>query len=324
LHHYKSSGEEDSNLLQAAPSTPDVGTPRTPRTDQSDSGVLRLSHSQLAVWDRCRFLWKIRYVDHWKSTKTKPYLQVGKFVHTFLEKHYLHLMAPTLYPPLDLKAESQELFKSIQYSQDPESGVKSIRLAVFLTKKYIEEYSINADDGWRILAVEKHFEIPFVTSRENHFLLQGYIDLIIEWNERIWIVDHKTGERFWTTLAADMDSQMPTYAGALRSGLGADKFNVWGIMFNMIKTYDYKDLDAQPPEKIFQRIKTYRTPLELDNFMANMFEQVDFLYANKDQIYRNLSKDCEKCLFQEPCQMNLKGIPLVDALDGAGYELKEA
>lgn len=318
MHHH-TSGEVDSNLLQeSAPSTPDVQAPAPTNPYPVDSGVLRLSHSQLAKWDRCRFRWNIQYVEGWKATRTKPYLEIGKLVHRFLQIYYLHLMAPDLYPPLDLRSESQKAILELQEMRvfDIEKGIQSVKVAVFLVDKYIK-HAPDFDAEIRILAVEKHFEIPLSTPKGREFLLQGYIDVLFGWrkSDRLGIMDHKTSTRFITPMAADMDDQQPVYAAALRTL----DLPISDIIFNCLNTYEYKKMDEVEPEKLFKRISTYRTDVELDNFLLELGAKVDDLYENRHNIYRNLKKDCESCEFQEPCLLALKGIPILDVLESGDF-----
>jgi len=91
----------------------------------------------------------------------------------------------------------------------------------------------------------------------------------------------------------------------MREHLGID---IFGLMYNMINTYDYKN----PPssDKLFLRKRTYRTPQELDSIMHEIGATVDDMIENQDNPIRNLNRDCSWCEFQDPCLMSMKGMDI--------------
>lgn len=102
-----------------------------------------------------------------------------------------------------------------------------------------------------------------------------------------------------------MDPQLPAYAMVMREKLGID---IFGLMYNMLNTYDYKS--PPPPEKLFLRKRTYRTPEELDSVLKEIGATVDDMIDNAENPIRNLTRDCSWCEFQDPCLMSMKGMDI--------------
>jgi hypothetical protein len=119
-----------------------------------------------------------------------------------------------------------------------------------------------------------------------------------------------------------MDSQMPMYCAALRA-TGRD---VFGIIINMVNTYDYKKPQEQTPDKLFRREKTYRTAHELDSVLFHVGLSVERKWEAQTNPnwtpIRSLNKDCDRCAFQEPCLFEIKGIDAAPILR-AKYAKKE-
>lgn len=285
---------------------PDTASPSSLETPvlspESPARPLRISHSQLASWNRCRLQWWLGYVEKWTPRKIKSVLEVGTLGHDWLRKHYLGT--------LDIKEELSKITFVIDDAEKDENRITTVALASNLITKYVNYYAPVADADWEVLEVEKHFEIPLKTPWGTPFILEGYVDLIIRLYGKIWVVDHKLTSRFWTPIQAMMDSQTPIYAASLRH-LGVD---VFGLIINQLNTYPYKKYDEVPPEKLFKREESHRTVNEMDNIMLELYKQVEDIAANREKIRRNLSKDCDRCFFQDPCQLNLKGIPLAHVM----------
>lgn len=264
-----------------------------------------ISHSQAETWDRCGFKWHISYELGYAPIERSRGLELGGMIHELFAIWY------------ETRDESLVDAQVQKWVEEYTSGISnghslpSVASAVWLFKKYIHEYPDNPDRYWKILAVEKHFAILLTSPAGHLYILQGYIDLIIEIDGKIWIVDHKSGQKFWNDGEAMMDSQLPLYAAALRhQGL-----EVFGIIINLIGTYPYKDKTKVKNEQVFKTIQMYRSPSELDAVLNNTGLIVDEIIERRNPLRRSLKKDCDKCWAQEACLMSMKGINLVQYLD---------
>lgn len=259
--------------------------------------ILTVSHSQLGTRDRCSFAWHIGYELGYTPKEKKKALELGSM---------LHALADIWYTSHDATLVDQQIHRWLDGNLDG-FVLENIAAATWVFKKYIEYAQVM--DNWKVLSTENHFVIPLTTPEGRRYNLQGYTDLIVEIEGRIWLLDHKSSTKFWTPTQVLMDSQMPLYAAALRT-LGVD---VFGIIINMMNTYQYKDKSKVKMEQLFKRERTYRTPQELDAVLENTGMLVDEIY-NKAPIRRSLRKDCDRCNFQEPCLLALKGVDIESVL----------
>lgn len=262
----------------------------------TEDAAITVSYSQIQSFDRCEKAWEWKSIDDWQPIEKKGSLEIGTVVHDLIAKHYSGYNWNQL---------QEELQKYLVQSTHPDR-MQVIDTAGWLVRRYIEDYAPVADAGWRTIEAEKHFLIPLVSPNGVIYNLQGYIDRLKEKDGRIWVEETKTvGQgKFWTPTECMMDAQVPTYCAAMRE-LG---YAVFGIHFNMLNTYVYKDRAKTPVEKLFRREKTYRTPVELDNILYQTGLIVERM-VNHDGIYRrSMRRDCSYCFFNEPCLMEIKGI----------------
>lgn len=263
--------------------------------------VAIVSHSQMETWDRCTFKWHISYELGYAPLERFRGMELGSMLHELLALWYDNTDKALAESLIDQKINAWcEEFMNDSF------GIQSVATATWLIKKYIHEYALESDRLWEVVDVEKHFSILLTTPKGRLYILQGYIDLVLRIEGEVWVVDHKSGQKFWTPNEVLMDSQMPLYAAALRH----EGANVFGIIINMLGTYPYKDKLKVKLEQIFRREPTYRTPHELDSILLNAGYVVDEMIDKDQPIRRSLKKDCSKCWAQDPCLLSLKGVPL--------------
>lgn len=272
---------------------------RSMSSDPEDWPIL--SHSQLGQWDRCEFAWHLGYMQNWVQRRKSDALNIGSMIHAAFEIYYTHA------PNYDLaRSEIDTMFKelvTLAYAND-ESQLSPISRAMFCVNQYFG-WAPTVDKGHTILKTEHHFVVPFQTGKRRNFHIQGYIDLLTSFNNRLWAWDHKSSEgKFWTPTEVMMDSQLPLYAACLRE----TGMSVHGYYINMINTYDYKDKSKVTYDKLFRRESAYRTETELNNIVTEIKFMVDDLIENSETPRRSMRRDCSKCQFADPCLMSLKGI----------------
>jgi len=269
------------------------------RTKVSDllEQPLTISYSQVSQWHRCKKSWEYAYKEGLRSKTSPDYLRLGSYVHLLLEIYYNHMRYD--FPP-DQTRELLANFAMEKLTVDlPVDQLGVVSSALRLVLRYIDDVAPLFDAGARVLGVEYHFVKELTTPKGRKFFLQGYIDLILEIEGRIWIIDHKTtGNKIWSITELQMDGQLTTYAAAIP--------NVFGVGVNFFNTYDYKDWWATPYEKLYKRLTTNRSKAEqeavLHNFRLIVDEMIDTV-----EYPLSLTKDCARCPFNELCLMTLKG-----------------
>lgn len=271
-------------------------------SDMNDWPVF--SYSQFQAWDRCEELWYYSYARNWFKKSKGNALNLGTEIHLALKEWYD--MAIARVPKEERKERMLAYFteRTNEHSDNFEM-LDVIRKTMFLTMRYVNEFAPVEDKGHRILKTEYHFTVPFKTHKHRNFILQGYIDVLSEYAEKLWAWDHKSMvSNFWTPTMLMMEPQTPLYQAALRE----QGENVHGAIINMFNTYDYAKPENATTEKLFCREKSYRTDRELTTFVGDMLTMADRLFDNYHTPLRSKRLDCKNCSFQEPCLLRIKGI----------------
>lgn len=277
---------------------------------------IQVSHSQLGTYDRCAFKWFLSYELGYKPKSVPTNVTLGSLIHSFLEEHY-KLVQEHGHGGFDYQASMQEFLRS--QPVEKQGDLEALDRASRLIERYLYLAEIE-DQSWEIIEVEVAREVEFKTPKGRLYTLVFIPDLIVREREsgRLWLVDHKTAGNaaFWSDTEIMMDHQMPTYIAGLRQ----EGLDIYGIVYNFLNRYDYKDYNGTPTEKLFKRVHSYRTPVEIDTMVRELGFQVDDLIENEIP-RRSLRKECSRCWFQEPCLMSMKGMDIKRVLE-AGFELK--
>lgn len=140
------------------------------------------------------------------------------------------------------------------------------------------------DPGWEILLTETPFEL----TEPDGFRYGGKIDLIVEWNGKPWVVDHKTTTRFGSTQAQrnrfyqqfEQSPQMGgyTWAGSLLHGKP-----LAGVIINVICIHK----NPKPPE-----IQMNRRAIVFDEAKVAEWKQM------RIEEYREISQALEEDNFR--------------------------
>ena len=165
----------------------------------------KYSHSALKVWQRCQRKWKYRYIDRLEPVEVHPAIERGKNLHDGLE----------MYHTFDTK------FAQWMLDADPDD--------VDILVRYAEKYE--DEDDWKVLHAEEDLEVQV-----GPYTVVFKPDLIIEINDEVWIVDHKTTK----TIPDEWDDYNMTDFQHLLYIYGVQKlfpeYNVRGFIFNYIRT----------------------------------------------------------------------------------------
>lgn len=281
-----------------------------------------LSFSQLQSMVRCPFQWWMGYKLGYKvpDKERSSALDKGTTLHEGLQVLYNHIKSGGNAD--EFREEMLRPLTEKWLNSGHREAVVNASHASWLLRRYSFEQK-KLDIGHNVLDVERHFLTPVVAPSGRRFLLQGYVDLItIDSNGLVWLWDHKSGQKFWTSMQVLLDPQLPTYAIALRE----EGITAHGFIINMLNTYDYKKKEEVLNSKLFKRESTHRTDTELVNIARTMLtiadEWLDLLETD-DPPNRHMSKDCNMCNFADPCHLNLKGISLEAVLQSA-FQKKES
>jgi hypothetical protein len=266
---------------------------------------LVISYSQIAAWQRCHKAWQWGYQKQVTSKRNPDYLTLGSYLHSLMEIGYVHLQYG--FDTDDVAEIVRDFAVSRLSLLTPVEDLGILTRAVRLANKYFVVMQSILDEGARIVGVERHFKIRLYTPKGKAFFLQGYIDLVLEQEGNIWIIDHKSSAgKLWSPLQLQLDGQLTTYSAVIPG--------VFGVGINMLNTYDYKEWDIVPVEKLYKRLLSYRTAHEKEAVLENFGRIVDDILdrRERDDFPYSLTSNCARCPFNELCLMELKGFGPAD------------
>lgn len=254
---------------------------------------MNISYGQAGTWARCPYKWSLSYVDKWTPKTLSPGLSMGGMIDELLNLLYSG------------KSYDEIMLAAREFTTRPKADINLISRVLKIIDRYIKDWHPIKDANWKVIEVQKYLEVGFTSPAGRPFTLEGYIDLLVWIESKIWLVETKSygGSQWaWNETQLQMEPQTPIYIAACRE-LGIP---VYGVISNQINTYDYKN----PPEteKLFQRSKIHKTPAELDNVILQLGLVVDEIASHQGPYRKNLNRDCSWCAFQEPCLYDTKGI----------------
>lgn len=262
---------------------------------------LTLSHSQVQAYNKCKFYWKLKYVDGWMTVSTDASNR-GTIFHQILNNWYTH----------NDKAEFGEYLHKLLR----ESGKQMTETARLcrIAERYISEFVPASDQGQTTLALEQHFVQDFKTPEGREFKIQGYIDRIYKKGGRVFIEDFKTlgSASWWSQGSLLLDSQLTLYAALAPSVPELQITSVDAVSVTQINCYEYKrDAEKKTILDIVRRETAYRTQIEQNNVLIEFGNAADEMLEHlerKKPFNKALTKSCDKCEFSEICQFSLRGV----------------
>lgn len=298
------------------------------------ASTITISFSELDAYRQCPKKHEYAYKERWQAPTTGPALARGTLWHQVLESHYRFLMAwqqagkPRAMPifgndnvlePTEVALHSQAMV----HLYHPKSGKPlspHSELIEWMYAGHVEHYGL--DNEWKIMAVEHApvMWLPTPNGGRSRFRLKMKIDLVVRWDGRLWIVDHKSGKDLPKDKELDLDDQFGLYTWGMRK-LGK---KVFGSVHSSARTQKNKDQSKHPqplPER-FARKRLYRTDIELDNIAVDAYKSARRAWTTKlGEAERQTNPDtCRwRCDFTEPCLLSRKGGDDRDMLRSIGF-----
>lgn len=265
-------------------------------------------------------------------------LWIGSSVHDVLAQYYRGRMMGT---PLSLLSVPEMHDRWCNYEGADKVDGETRDMCLHLLEGY-RNFSETADAGWRVQTVETEIELKIPGTR---VYLVGTIDLTVQYNNRLWIVDHKTAAQLPDERALELDDQMTAYqwlalngmgikaAGAIYNvlrkkiptqpkvlkagGLSKDRsidttYDVYyqAVLENNLDPVDYVDmLDMlkNKPNTFFWRSIIARNRLELDKFGEYLTAEARDMTSKKTVLYPSPSRNCTYCDYRVLCKCENEG-----------------
>ena len=269
-----------------------------PKPENLDQ-IITVSPSQLDVWYKCKFNWKLSYKDNWTTASTVNQRK-GGLIHLFDKEFYdLFINQPVMPVSMEQLIEIKDKYEG-DYLR-----IEDVTMFywAFTTFCRYTDYAA-ANDDFIPLATETEFWAPtglIFDGREVY--LHGIIDLLVDRGGNLGIVDHKTygSERGrWTADMVYFDQQLQFYALALHLLGYTPTFG----MINGINSYEYKT--QQPVDKLFAREEVVINAKRLEIYKDNIYQTIKEM-RTAESFPKRWCKDCKYCGYREVCDLILRG-----------------
>lgn len=143
--------------------------------------------------------------------------------------------------------------------QDPYDDYRTKEKALRLLAQYFSKYG--KDPQWEVIFTETAFE---VVDPSIDFKWGGRIDLVVRWQGRLWIVDHKTTSAFdknwWDQFFPDTQTAGYTWAASHLHGEP-----IYGAIVNMLQVNNNKK--EKTLDELFQRRWFVYEPYHIEEFL---------------------------------------------------------
>jgi hypothetical protein len=257
---------------------------------------LRVSPSQIKVWQECQQKWHYNYVDGLISKKERKKFDKGLYTHELLHVYY-HTLEAGYKPGSDFALDFMLSRMKSDLQEIDMDNLHVMKDIMPLISKFVSWQSPQIDnDIAEIVGVEHEFfyEHEGVT-------MHGIIDLVYRTKStgRLIIRDHKTSEQknSWFQDKLTLNDQLPFYDAALSKMFGE---KVQRVEVNFINTYPYK----QPPpnSEIFKVFVWEYTETFNKNFLDNLVRTHGKM---TEPPIRNLAM-CTYCDYKVLCHLAMK------------------
>ena len=277
-------------------------------TDDAPSPFLPDSYVQYA-WDatslewfkRCPRLYQYKMIERWRSNDESVHLRFGSEFHEALHDYQL------------LKADGLDhdecvfhTVKELLIRTDSWRPGHKYKNRPFLVRSVIRHLDKYRDDPAKVLvlpdgklAVELNFsfELDWGPTDDQHYVLCGYLDRVVEFNDALFVMDHKTttttlSDYYWKQF--EPNNQMTLYT--LASGV---------IFESPVKGVIIDAGQLLMDDTRFVRHVTYRTPDQLAEWVSDLKSWLEKAveYA-QDEYWPMNDTACDKyggCEYREVC-----------------------
>lgn len=301
------------------------------------AGAPLVSYSEISSARRCAFQHQLGYHERWSKPRTDPNSPsaLGTAWHLVMESHYQmikdyqdeaeRMRGHWFLFDHDETLESAEALVEEDIQQVDDNDAQT--LLRWMYSGYVLHYGV--DPLWRVLGTEISGDVELFPEEAPQlrdsvgFRLKYKIDLMIEFQGKVWIVDHKSFRNAPTQLDLDFDPQFDLYTWAMRS----EGKKVFGQIYNGARRYR-----TQKPQGLAERHMrqmTHRNDTELDTIARDAYLSIRARY-DQQAMFDGMGIDAPRspdsrgcnhlCDFKEPCLLGRKGVPLRPNLQARGFE----
>jgi len=221
-------------------------------------------NSQIECFRNCARRYYFRYVRHWKRDKTNIHLGFGSAWHGAMDVVWQTADSQLSNDEI-VDAAMERFYEEWTEAKLPEDSMELIDLypkvpgrAKEMLSWYLDKYRSRFFSKCKLIAVEEPFTVPLTGEKEDSLYYMGRWDKVYEFDERIFIVDHKTTNSDKSRWAESFspNSQVDGYIFAGHATYG-DKF--YGVLIDgALVQKGSKSIDGFPPGIGFPRVPVQR------------------------------------------------------------------
>jgi hypothetical protein len=263
-----------------------------------------VSHTKLSGFRRCLQAYHWKYIDGFYPPSSSGQAR-GTAGHAALAVWH------TDYDAQKALNTAWEAWEANGQSQGPDWDILEASLDRYF------QWSLQQQDTFKVLVAEQEFNIEFEMdkpywlpskkepgkrSEARTFILNGFIDGIVEDHGYLWLLENKFYKRM-DNGPLDLDPQVSIYLlAALLVGF-EERFGkkLQGVIYNIVRVADGKKAVEEPAV----RRKLSRNAEGLSRIQEEIFQQVQRMIAYHQKggdPYRNPTKDCHwDCSFYNAC-----------------------
>ncbi len=286
--------------------------------------------TERATFKMCHRKWMYQYVNKYqKKDVFFNALWFGTLMHKCLAHYYLNKIDPVQMYLNEFENQTKDRLPHLpEYVQ---TKVEEMRImGLYMVQGYLQKYQT---EEWEIVSVEKPLSYSVEIGGEE-IQVCGTMDMVVRYQDRLWVVDHKTYAKFVDPTDLIIDDQMTTYlfllwknnpleriGGAiynqllkkvpdtpkvLKSGALSKDMKVYttralyemAIEENGLDKGDYEDvLERLANVEFFRREPIGRSKRELALFESQLYTELEDMLHFRDnpaKCYPNQTRDCKE------------------------------
>ena len=252
----------------------------------TDTHRLTISYSMAKAWKRCRLKFYLKYTEGYVEP-SGPGLRRGTCGHNALQKWYTGGDPEIIFE--EAVEQLTELAKPESVTDQEIDELVDALVRYFDWSGQHEKFAKPEEYKF-----EYKFDLPLVSE---DIRIQGYIDGVMPYNGKIWLLENKFQKRV-STQGLEFDAQSALYLRAARMcGIPAE-----GVLYNMVRVGTKKAI-----EEPVVRVPLTHTEAGLDVIWQEACDIATDIAEYEmfgGSVYRNTHKDCYwDCGFLRACQM---------------------
>jgi PD-(D/E)XK nuclease superfamily len=280
--------------------------------DDIPKDALTVSPSQMSMWYRCRYAWKLSKIDQIGDQDRKPIgaANKGQIFHKFMQWYYTACIGRPVGRLNELGQMKALDYVKASYSADPDL------FRVFTIFIAYTDWAAKHEELVPLGAEVETFAPTGLVSRDGRDIyLHGFIDLLADLLGKIIFVDHKSHtSRPWTKSRLFYDHQFYFYWLMLElQGVHVDGAFVNSVDLNI--PADSKKFKANVVgvgtkniRPRFERIRLSERDVKLQFYLDQFLTNIKEMWCATDPVYpMRLSSDCDYCVFKEHIEFDARG-----------------